>query len=184
MSFSDGGGGGEGRGLMRPGPVFILTFLPQRYRCPSSDFKGRYGLVCLPQRSQPHQLLCSRWHFHPNGKQPAHPCRMHTRPSVPISTWCPPAERTGTSVMKVSAQHTGSITLFVRGGKIWYFPFPTKRKQAIIGHRAYSVKWQQQKFRRIFFLKLVASLQHRGTKMPLELCKELWVCLNKIFTVG
>lgn len=45
------GGGGRG-GLMRPGPVFILTFRAGLYRCPSSDLKGRYGLVGLPQRCQ------------------------------------------------------------------------------------------------------------------------------------
>lgn len=45
-------GGGGGGGLMRPGPVFILTFLPQLYRWPSSGLKGSYGLVGLPQRCQ------------------------------------------------------------------------------------------------------------------------------------
>lgn len=46
------GGWGARGDLMRPGPVFILTFLPQLYRCPSSDLKGRYGLVALLQRCQ------------------------------------------------------------------------------------------------------------------------------------
>lgn len=50
--FLMGRGWGWGGGLMRPGPVFILTFLPQLYRRPSSDLKGRYGLVGLPQRCQ------------------------------------------------------------------------------------------------------------------------------------
>lgn len=42
--------------LMRPGPVFILTFEAVLYRCPSSNLKGMYGLVGLPQRCQPSQV--------------------------------------------------------------------------------------------------------------------------------
>lgn len=44
---------------MKPGPVFILTFLLQLYRCPSSDLKGRHGLVGLPQRRQTSPSSCA-----------------------------------------------------------------------------------------------------------------------------
>lgn len=53
--------------LMRPGPVFILTFESLPYRCPSSNLKRNVGACqATPEVSDLTKLLCRAWHFHLN----------------------------------------------------------------------------------------------------------------------